>query len=154
MSEDEPTSDKAKPKGKVVSEDEPTSDKAKPKERGCVRKRANFGQGKTKRARLCLKTNQLQTRQNQKSEVVSENEPTSDKAKPKERGCVRKRANFGQGKTKRARLCPKTNQFQTRQSQKSKVVSEDKPTSDKAKPKERGCVRRRTNFGQGQTKKG
>ncbi|MBM7656507.1 hypothetical protein [Neobacillus cucumis] len=71
---------------------------------------------------------------------MSENEPTSDKAKPKERGCVRKRANFGHGRAKRVRLCSKTNQLKTRQSQKSKVVSEDKPTSDKAKPKERGCV--------------
>ncbi|MFC4290525.1 hypothetical protein ACFOYZ_28335 [Neobacillus cucumis] len=108
-----------------MSEDEPTSDKAKSKERGCVRKRTNFGQGKTKRARLCPKTSQLRTRQNQKSEVVSENEPTSDKAKPKERGCVRKRANFGQGKTKRARLCPKTNQFRTGANQKRMTMPEE-----------------------------
>ncbi|MBM7656508.1 hypothetical protein [Neobacillus cucumis] len=97
-----------------MSEDELTSDKVKSKERGCVRRRTNLRQGRAKRARLCPKTNQLRTRQNQKSKVVSENEPTSDKAKPKERGCVRRRTNFGQGKTKRARLCLKTNQLRTR----------------------------------------
>ncbi|MBM7652418.1 hypothetical protein JOC76_001876, partial [Neobacillus cucumis] len=117
-----------------MCEDKPISDKVGPKERGCVRIRTNLRQGRAKRARLCPKTSQLRTRQNQKSEVVSENEPTSDKAKPKEQGRVRRRTNFGQGEIKRARLCPKTNQLRTRQNQKSEVVSENEPTSDKAKP--------------------
>ncbi|MBT2655242.1 hypothetical protein J7E81_08300, partial [Bacillus sp. ISL-18] len=72
---------------------------------------------------------------------MSEVEPTSDKAKSKERGCVRSRTNFGQGRGKRAGMCPKSNQLQTRKSQKSEEVSEVEPTSDKAKQKERGCVR-------------
>ena len=79
-------------------------------ERICVRSRtnigqgkANIGQGKAKRARLCPKSSQHRTRKSQKSEVVSEVELTSDKENPKERGCVRSRANIGQGQTKKVR---------------------------------------------------
>ncbi|MBT2656070.1 hypothetical protein J7E81_12675 [Bacillus sp. ISL-18] len=85
--------------------------------------------------------------------VVSEVEPTSDKEEPKERYGVRSRANFGQGKAKKARWCPKSSQLRTRRSQKSEMVSEVKPTLDKAKPKERGGVRSQTNFRQGRAKR-
>jgi len=115
-------------KGKLKRQDrvrvEPASDKAKPKERGSVRSGANFSQGKAKRARWCPKWSQLQPKQSQKSEVVSEVELTSAKANPKERGSVRNRTNFRQGRAKRTRWCPKWSQLQTRQSQKREVVSE------------------------------
>jgi hypothetical protein len=136
-----------------VSEVEPASEKSKPKELGCVRSLANIGQGKAKRARMCPKSSPLQTRESQKSKDVSEVEPTSDKGEPKGRDCVRSRINFRQGRAKRARKCPKSNQLQTRESQKDEIVSEVEPTSDKAEPKEQGGVRSRTNIGQGKAKR-
>ncbi|ULT56657.1 hypothetical protein L1999_27095 [Neobacillus drentensis] len=110
--------------------------------------RFNIGQGKAKRAGMCPKSSQLRTRKSQKSEAVSEVEPTSDKEEPKERGCVRRRTNFRQGKAKRARMCPKTNQLQTRQSKRSEAVSEVEPTSDKGKSKKCDDVLRNTKYEQ------
>ncbi|MBT2655241.1 hypothetical protein J7E81_08295, partial [Bacillus sp. ISL-18] len=108
-----------------------TSDKAKQKERGCVRSQTNIGQDKAKRARRCPKSSLHRTRQSQKSGDVSEVEPTSDKKEPKERGGVRSRTNFRQGKAKRARMCPKSSQLQTRVNQKSAMMSEEIPNMNK-----------------------
>ncbi|MGJ7910239.1 hypothetical protein [Neobacillus sp. LXY-1] len=123
-----------------MSEAEPTSDKEEPKKQERVRSYVNFGQGKAKRARQCLKPSGLQTRRSQRSKSESEAEPTSDKEEPRKQERVRSYVNFGQGKAKRARQCLKPSRLQTRKSQKSKSESEAMLTSDKAKRKEQGSV--------------
>jgi len=140
-------------KNEKVSEGESASDRAKPKERECVRRRVSFGQGKAKRMRLSPKVVQHRTEQSQKNENVPEGESASDRSKPKERECVRRRVSFGQGEAKRMRMCPKVVQHRTEQSQKNENVSEGESALDRAKPKERVCVRRRVNFGQGKAKR-
>ena len=108
------------------------SDMAGLKKQGRVRSRVNFGQGWTKKARSCPKSGELRTWQDQKSKVVSEVVRTSDTAELKKQGRVRSRANFGQGRAKKARSCPKSSELRTWQDQKSKVVSEVGRTSDMA----------------------
>jgi len=70
-----------------------------------------------------------------KKKGIPEVEPTSDKEGPKKQDRVQSRANFGQGRAKKARSCPKSSQLRTRKSQKSKIVSKVEPTSDKEEPK-------------------
>ncbi|ULT59470.1 hypothetical protein L1999_13495 [Neobacillus drentensis] len=62
---------------------------------------------------------------------MSEVEPTLDKAKPKERSGVRSRTNFGQGKAKRAKWCPKSSQLRARGNQKNVMMSEEIPNKHK-----------------------
>ena len=110
-------------KCKVVSEVGQTSDMEEPKMQGRVRSRANFGHGraknagscpksgklrtwKGKKAGSCLKSGKLRTWKSQKCKVVSEVVSASDMEGPKKQGRVRSRANFGQGRAKKARSCP------------------------------------------------
>ncbi|WP_144555794.1 hypothetical protein [Bacillus sp. X1(2014)] len=140
-------------KSKRVSEDEATSDKEGPNKQASVRRRGNFGQGRAKKAIEYPKSRQLRTRKDQKRKRVSEVEATSDKEGPNMQEHVPSRANFGQGRAKKAIEYPKSRQLRTRKDQKRKRVSEVEATSDKEVPNMQEHVPSRANFGQGRAKK-
>ncbi len=102
---------------------------------------------------MCLKLWGLQTRKSGKRESVSEAKVASDKEEQKIQDSVRSRADFGQGRAKNTRQCPKPSRLRTRKSKKYKTVSEAEQTSDKEERKKQDNVRSRVKFGQGKEKK-